>query len=667
MKIAYKAKQKLSNQIMPLTLPLGIISGILCYYYITIEPNTTLSIIVLIITSIIAIGTKNHSYISIATTALFAISLGFTAHTIHTKHTPTNILPNNFCLHNTTGTISNIQTNKNNTVFTVSNIESKQTHPIQNLKIISHYHKHQNIELNSQIMFSACTYKRHHTSEYPERTEEYLIKSYMDQISGYAYLIKPPHILTTPINASFLHRIKETINRHINETMNQTNSSIATALITGTKQNIDNTLRDKISRAGLAHILAISGLHMSIVAGITALIARYTILIMAPKLSLKYNISYLITPVVIITTGGYLLLTGTSLSAQRAFLMTTTAWVALCTQNQKDILRSISAAMSVMLLIKPHSLLSAGFQMSFAAIIAVTSNALPHVRAKNKITNNCLQTAKCSLFATIATAPFVAYHFNHISLSGIISNIIAIPITSLVIMPAGVLGVILIPISSSKIPFKIMEYGIEALLHIANLAADLPGNYILIPHITNKAFVIISGGTVLSFIAPRRHQKIPIILVLIGLVINLNNYKPDILMFKKTIAVRESDGKIYFIKKHNKSSAIKRWLRQNAQHIPETKFTNGQYTACNANMCRYTKNAQTTTIIKKIDKNFQCNLLEGNLIVINLSNKEIRCTGQNVINHSDTATFITIKRNGNYILQNNTTPKRQRPWTQNHQ
>ena len=145
--------------------------------------------------------------------------------------------------------------------------------------------------------------------------------------------------------------------------------AVAAALVTGDRSAISRDTLSAMRDSGLAHLLAISGLHMGLVAAILFFGLR-TLLALSERLALFYPIKKWAAAAALVGGFAYLVLTGGTIPTQRAFLMTGLVLVAVFLDRTAISMRLVAWAAAGILLIAPESLLSASFQMSFAAVVA---------------------------------------------------------------------------------------------------------------------------------------------------------------------------------------------------------------------------------------------------------------------------------------------------------
>lgn len=265
---------------------------------------------------------------------------------------------------------------------------------------------------------------------------------------------------------------------------------IAAALITGDRSGIDPGIRQAFTDAGLAHILAISGLHLTLVAGLVFLVFRRS-LALIPHLAENYPIKKWTAVLVVIATFAYLAISGFGIPGQRAFVMITIVMMGILLDRNPLSMRLVAIAASIILLIRPESLLSASFQLSFAAVvglIAAYEGGWAPLRQwsleggyHRRLIAYGTGLVATTLIATLATTPYTIAIFNRFTLQTIAGNFLAIPLTSIWIMPAATLSVLSLPFGGCALFFHILSCGLEYLIHIAKTVSSWPGAAIVVP------------------------------------------------------------------------------------------------------------------------------------------------------------------------------------------
>ena len=208
--------------------------------------------------------------------------------------------------------------------------------------------------------------------------------------------------------------------------------------------------------SGLAHLLAISGLHIGLVAGLIFFLVRLALACVEP-IALRYPIKKIAAGVAVTGAFGYLVISGATLPTQRAFVMVSIVMAAVMLDRTAISLRLVALAAGIILILSPEALLSASFQMSFAAVIALVAvyeYAAPRTAAwrerggilSSRIAMFVAATILTTVVASLATAPFAIYHFNRVALFGLLANMLAVPMMAMWIMPTGLLSMLLMPL-----------------------------------------------------------------------------------------------------------------------------------------------------------------------------------------------------------------------------
>ena len=175
-------------------------------------------------------------------------------------------------------------------------------------------------------------------------------------------------------------------------------------------------------------------------------------------------------------------------------------------------MRLVVWAAIVVLLLQPESLLGASFQMSFGAVVALiavyeTGAAKRPAGAGGldwRLAMYVAGLALTTIVASAATTPFSIYHFSRFPTYGIVTNLVAVPLTGIWIMPLGMLGILLIPFGLAEFCFVPMGWGIELIVKVAAFVAGLPGAALAVPRPPLAALLAtVLGGLWLLLLAHR--------------------------------------------------------------------------------------------------------------------------------------------------------------------
>lgn len=292
----------------------------------------------------------------------------------------------------------------------------------------------------------------------------------------------------TPIKVSSestVHHTRQKIANHL--VQEYPHGHYLSALSVGMTKYLASEDWDNLRKTGTIHLVSISGLHLSLTAFYAFIIFRILGGLIGFKKVSPYKIAALLS---IIIAWSYAILAGLSLPTTRAAIMFSLAMIALIINRPILSLQGVSVALLVILTLNPLSVLQPGFWLSFIAVIILILSA--------KIFTSPLKVMLLTqLTISILLIPLTASFFGEVSIISPLINLFAIPWTSIVIMPALLIGTLLLLTypPSAKLFFSIADQGIYVLTKSINLSAQIPYASIL----TSK--LPLTSAIVLTFIA----------------------------------------------------------------------------------------------------------------------------------------------------------------------
>ena len=298
--------------------------------------------------------------------------------------------------------------------------------------------------------------------------------SYFAGIGAYGRITKPCQFLEkTP--ESWLAETRGTITQRLRSHMPGNSGHMAAALITGDRSGIPDTIRQQFADSGTAHILAISGIHVSLLAGLVFLVLRRGLVLFLQE-SNKFCLKKLAAILSIPVTVFYVAISGFGIPAIRALVMTTIIMMGIVFDRNPISLRSLSFAAVGVLLIFPESLFSVSFQLSFAAVTGLVAF---YELVKGKIIKGfwfyVVSLVVTTIIATLSTMPFIISTFNRVTLQAITGNLVAIPLVGIVIMPSLMIALISLLFGGWSWAFGLCDLSLKALIGYAQWVASLPG------------------------------------------------------------------------------------------------------------------------------------------------------------------------------------------------
>ncbi len=317
-----------------------------------------------------------------------------------------------------------------------------------------------------------------------------------------------------------INTVRERIASHIRDVLPGENGDVAVALITGDRSGIDRETQESLRRSGLAHVLAISGMHMALVT-LTVVWCVRALLAWFPAIVLNHPIHKWAAAAGFIAASTYLVISGMGIATQRAWIMISVMLLAVLLNRRAITLRNVSVAAIVILLLRPESLLSPGFQMSFAAVAAIVSGYEAWYRWRagrsepvraNRLLRYVAALAFTSLLAGLATALFAAWHFHRVAPLGLLANLGAMPIVSTAVMPLALASVLLMPFGFAALALAPLGIAIDLVLAVSHNVNQL-GSAGVIGQLS-PAFVVLAAVGLFALTMLRSRLRLAGVLVL---------------------------------------------------------------------------------------------------------------------------------------------------------
>ncbi|WP_281517423.1 ComEC/Rec2 family competence protein [Ferranicluibacter rubi] len=307
---------------------------------------------------------------------------------------------------------------------------------------------------------------------------------------------------------------REAIGIRIRTTIPGDAGAIAAALVTAEERAISRDSITALRNSGLGHVLAISGLNMVLAAG-TLLVGLRTGLSLVPGLAHRAPIKKIAAAGALLMVCFYILISGGAVSAVRSWIMIVIMLVAVFFDRPSISLRNVAIAALVILSVDPSAVSGPGFQMSFAATLALVAGYARwrerEVPTGRREGNEMLAGIRgflaglflSSLIGGVSTMIYSAAHFNQLPAYGLLGNMLAMPVIGIVVMPAGLIAMLLMPLGLDTLPLIVMGYGLEVMLAVARFVSSL-GGQIMTGRLPHAAFALIAiGGVVLCLLRTR--------------------------------------------------------------------------------------------------------------------------------------------------------------------
>jgi len=283
-----------------------------------------------------------------------------------------------------------------------------------------------------------------------------------------------------------LHQVRLRSRAFLEARLPPEHAGLYRALLLGERFALSTDLREVLYNSGVGHLLAISGLHLGLVAGFAFLMFHF-VLARTPAVSGRWGARPGAALAAFFFALAYGLLTGMGLPALRATIMLAVFSVALVIQRERDLLNSLLLAALLILILYPDALFAASFQLSFVGVFTLI-RVLPLLPAPQILSHQLGREGKfrrlgprfyqfvCgSILLSLYTAPVALYHFHRLTPAGIFVNLVAVPLVGFLILPAGLLALVFLILSPFLAGFllKLGSLGLNLVIFTATQFSSL--------------------------------------------------------------------------------------------------------------------------------------------------------------------------------------------------
>lgn len=362
-----------------------------------------------------------------------------------------------------------------------------------------------------------------------------------------------PVAIVRPGASPVLADTRRRLSAHIQSRLAGGEGGIAAALATGDQGAIPEPDAEAMRRAGLAHLLSISGLHVTALVGAT-MILLLRLLALSPMLALRWPLTLIAAGGGAVAAIGYTLLTGAEVPTVRSCVAAILVLIGIAIGRDAITLRLVAAGAAFVLLLWPESLVGPSFQLSFAAVTAIMA-LVEHPRIKALLARReeswmmgtgrmLLGLLLTGLLVELALTPIAIHHFHKAGLYGAIANIVAIPLTTFVVMPIEAGALLLDSVGLGAPLWWVAGQALSLLLWIAHGVAAMPGAVAALPVVPDAAFASIVIGCIWIALWRTGARWLGLAPVLAGTIWALSTHAPDILVTGdgRHLAVRADRG-----------------------------------------------------------------------------------------------------------------------------
>lgn len=591
--------------------PVGLMFGIAAYFEPESEPPVWLGAVMLGLT-LLGLLVFRHRPKRWLLVPFLLFSLGFTAAQTRAHLVATPLLSGELTFREVEGTIDEIEPVEKRVKIVLSQLSIEDLPPAQTpLRVrISFRNDDGDWHVGDRVRLMANLYPL------PQPTMpgsyDFARHFYFRSIGGNGFAMKPPELVAKGVRTGVIGSMMDWVNnlRHsIGEDMRAhmpgATGTVAAAMTVGETGPIPTPDKVLLRDAGLAHMLAIAGLHLGIVAGIVFFNARL-LLTLWPRLALRLPVKKMAAALALGSAFIYLMLAGRPIPAQRAFIMVAFLFTAVMLDRRGITLRTLSIAAMLILLIFPEAMYGASFQMSFAATLAIVSLFERYGRQMHrgqgfwrKIYSHGMGITTTSLVATLSTAPFVLYNFNRFAIFGLLANMAVIPLATFVIMPGVVLSLLLMPLGLQAIGYLPLRYGTDMMMVMAGWVTGLPYSALHLPAPSDAGLIVASFGLLWLCLMTRRWRILGVPIMALGLMTLTLHVPPDVLVSHDAhqVMVHTPDGHYVMLKGAARSFTAQSWLRAEGQE--EAVALDDTDAECSKTLCDYRLGGYRLLVVKK--------------------------------------------------------------------
>jgi len=419
-------------------------------------------------------------------------------------------------------------------------------------------------------------------------------RAYFLGIGATGKALPPIKVIHTPADGGMT--LRQRLSAHIQKQVQGGPGAIAATLATGDRGAIGEEDAEAMRRSGLAHLLSISGLHVTALIG-AVIFLIFRLLALSPRLALRW-------PLLLIAAGGgalagigYTLLTGADVPTVRSCVAALLVLGGLALGRDSLTLRLVASGALFVLLLWPESLAGPSFQMSFTAVtVIVALGELPWFRkrmsAREESVLMRLGRHLLGLFLTrlaieIALAPIALFNFHQAGMLGAVANLVAIPLTTFVVMPFEALALLLDGIGMGFPAWWVVEQALALLLWVAHGVAASPGAVALTPAISETAFGLTIVGGLWCLLWRSAARWLGIAPIVFGTCLIVMAPKPDILVTGdgRHVAIRLEDGSMAILR-DRAGDYVRDTSSESAGYEGElAAFEDLQSANCNRDLC----------------------------------------------------------------------------------
>ncbi len=415
---------------------------------------------------------------------------------------------------------------------------------------------------------------------------DFSFESFFDGIGASGFFLRGPTAAATTATGPAVGRFQAAVERfryriadRIRARIGGAEGEIAAALVVGVRAGIPADVNNALRRAGIYHIISISGLHMALVAGTIMGLLRFGFALF-PDFSSRRPTKKYAAALAILGLAAYLFISGGEVAAQRSFMMLAVMLTAVLFDRAALTMRNLAISAIIVMATLPHEVMGPSFQMSFAATAGMVgayagwsdfkrrrpttapADKTLIARTLRRLSLATVALAATSLVAGSSTAIYAAWHFQQMTSLGLFTNLTAIPIVSSVVMPFAVLGVLAMPFGLDGPFLDVMGIGLTATIAIARWFSEhSPADVVGL--IAPAAVVALTIALLIATIATTWLRAAAIPVAAIGLLLLGEQPHPDMLVSEdaRLVALSLGNGAMAMNRARASEFTLDNWKR----------------------------------------------------------------------------------------------------------
>lgn len=403
--------------------------------------------------------------------------------------------------------------------------------------------------------------------------------------------------------------LRARLTAHIRDELPGSEGGIAAAFATGDRGGISKEDEDAMRASGLTHLLSVSGLHITAVVA-AAMFLTLRLLALSPRLALRWPLPLIAAGAGALTGIGYTLLTGAEVPTIRSCIAALLVLIGIAMGREAMTLRLVATGALCVLLIWPDALVGASFQLSFAAITTIVglheNQALKSLLMRRdeplarRWMRGLLGLAITGLAVEIALAPIALYHFHQQGLFGAMANMIAIPLTTFVVMPLEAVSLTADSLGAGAPFWWLTGKSLTLLLWLARQVAGMPGAIAVVPDVPLPAFTLMLAGMLWLLLWKTRLRLVGVVPATAGAIMALSMPSPDLLVTSDGMhmAVRDDRGQMALLRPRTGDFMRDVLGKRSGTLDPIMDLDEAAGASCGRDMCRIsvTRNGKTWRI-----------------------------------------------------------------------